>query len=62
MMNWERIWKDAVMAEFKYCSGICLERLRKTVKYFGQDSWCPIQDLNQATRVKFMDMELTEII
>jgi hypothetical protein len=62
MMNWERSSKDAIMAELRYCSGICLGGLRKTVRYLIQDICCPVQDLNQATRVKFMDMELTEII
>jgi hypothetical protein len=61
-MNFERILKDAILAELKYCSGICLEGLRKTVKNLSQDSCCPIPDLNQETRAKFMDMELTQII
>jgi hypothetical protein len=28
----ERVWKEAVLAQLRYCPGICLERLRKTTK------------------------------
>jgi hypothetical protein len=28
----EMVWKNAVLAYYKYCPRICLERLRKTMK------------------------------
>jgi hypothetical protein len=28
----ERVWKEAVLAQLRYCPGICLEILRKTMK------------------------------
>jgi hypothetical protein len=31
-----------------YHSGICLERMKKTMKCLREDSWCPDQDLNRA--------------
>jgi hypothetical protein len=33
--------------QLRYCPGIYLERLEKTVKIQSQDSWCPSRDSNQ---------------
>jgi hypothetical protein len=44
MINeFKRIWKDAIMTlrQVRYYLSICLEGLKKTMKSFGQDSWCP---------------------
>ena len=36
----------------KYCSSICLEGLKKTMKNLRQDGWCTSQESNQA-RAKY---------
>jgi hypothetical protein len=36
----ERIWKEAVVDESRYCPRIGMERLRKTTKHLRQGSWC----------------------
>lgn len=43
----ERILRMAVEGWTEYCPGICLERLRKTLKDFSQDNQCPGQDPNR---------------
>jgi hypothetical protein len=40
------IWKEAVIAYLKYYLGICLRKLKKTVKNLSQESWLYGQDLN----------------
>jgi hypothetical protein len=37
--EFEKIWKEAVVACSRYYPGICLEGLRKTAKTLSQDSW-----------------------
>jgi hypothetical protein len=32
------VGKESIVAASRYCPGICLDGLRKTVKNFGQDS------------------------
>jgi hypothetical protein len=38
MMNWKRIWKEAVKVKLRYYPGICLEEPRKTTIWtaYGQ--------------------------
>jgi hypothetical protein len=44
----ERIWKEAAVAYLilRYYPGICLERLRQTIKNLSEDSLTPGRDLN----------------
>jgi hypothetical protein len=42
----ERIWKEAVVANFRYYPGVRLDGLRKPRKYFSQDKRSPVRDLN----------------
>jgi hypothetical protein len=46
--EWERIWKEAVVAKSRHYPGICLQGLTKTTKNTGQDSWVHGQDSNWA--------------
>jgi hypothetical protein len=43
----ERMQKEGTLHYLRYCPGVWLERLRKTTKGPGQDSWCLSWDLNQ---------------
>jgi hypothetical protein len=43
----ERIWKEAVTLQSKYCSGICLE-LTEEIHEEPQNSRCPGRDSNRA--------------
>jgi hypothetical protein len=43
----ETILKEAIVAEPRYCSGICLEEKSKTTKNLNQDVWWPGQDSNR---------------
>jgi hypothetical protein len=44
MVDWwmnnelEKLWKEAVMVQLRFCQTIFLDRLRKTMKNFSQDS------------------------
>jgi hypothetical protein len=42
------IWKGAVVAEYRFCSGIFVERLRKPTRNLSQYSRCPGRDSNRA--------------
>jgi hypothetical protein len=43
----ERMQKEVILRYLRYYHGIWMERLRKTMKGLGQDSWCLGWDLNQ---------------
>jgi hypothetical protein len=43
----EKMWKEAVVAQFKILFRNFLEGPRKTMKYFGQNSRPPGRDMNQ---------------
>jgi hypothetical protein len=45
--EWERIWKEAVVAQLGYNPGICLKGLRKTTTNIRQESRCPGLNSNQ---------------
>lgn len=42
----QRILMMALVAQWKYCPGICLKGLKKTTKNFSQANQCPGQDWN----------------
>jgi len=42
----ERLWKEVVMASFKYCPNICLKWLGKPMKIICQGRQSPGQYLN----------------
>jgi hypothetical protein len=43
----EKIWKEAVVAHSRQYPGICLEGLRKPMKYHSQNSRCSARDSNR---------------
>jgi hypothetical protein len=45
----ESTWKRAVMAYWRHYPGICMERLRKTMKHLRQDTLFPGRDFNSGT-------------
>jgi hypothetical protein len=40
----ENIWEEVVVAWLRYCPAICVEVLRKTMKYLSQHGQCPNWD------------------
>jgi hypothetical protein len=42
----ERIWEKLFVAYFRYHPGMFLQGMRKHMKKFGQNSWCPGPDSN----------------
>jgi hypothetical protein len=39
----ERVWKETVLAQLRYCPGICLQRLRKTMKTSVRITGVPVE-------------------
>jgi hypothetical protein len=44
----ERIWMEVLTVSFSYCPASCLEGLRKVMKNFSLEDWCPGPDSNRA--------------
>lgn len=46
--EYEKIWKEAVVAKSRHYPGIFLGQLRKAMKNSSKDSQCPGRDPSQA--------------
>ena len=45
--EWQRMWKRAIMGYLRHCSGIFIERLRKTMRNRSEDGPLSGQDLKR---------------